>query len=174
MIGFLQPLALLGLLLAAVPPLLHLLGRRRPPTVLFPAVRYLAATEREHSKRLKLRNLILMLLRVAIIVLVVLAAARPVARIGRGGSHPATAVALVLDNSLSSGAVVGGSRVLDALRDGARRVVERITEDDRLWLVLADGVPQLQRRVEARRHPGLHLEQPPSFPDSGLEGPRIS
>jgi len=149
MIGFLQPLALLGLLLAAVPPLLHLLGRRRPPTVLFPAVRYLAATEREHSKRLKLRNLILMLLRVAIIVLVVLAAARPVARIGRGGSHQATAVALVLDNSLSSGAVVGGRRVLDALRDGARRVVERITEDDRLWLVLADGVPQRQRRVEA-------------------------
>jgi hypothetical protein len=149
MIGFLQPLALLGLLLAAVPPLLHLLGRRRPPTVLFPAVRYLAATEREHSKRLKLRNLILMLLRVAIIVLVVLAAARPVARIGRGGSHQATAVALVLDNSLSSGAVVGGNRVLDALRDGARRVVERITEDDRLWLVLADGVPQRRRRVEA-------------------------
>jgi hypothetical protein len=51
-IGFLQPLALLGLAAVAIPPLLHLIGRRLPPTVVFPAVRYLTATEREHSRRL--------------------------------------------------------------------------------------------------------------------------
>ena len=142
MIGFLQPLALLALSAAAIPPLLHLMGRRRPPTVIFPAVRYLTATERQHSRRLKLRNLLLLLLRVAVIVLLVLAAARPVARVGVGTGHPPTALALVVDNSLSSGAVVQGRRVLDVLRERARLVLDRVRAEDRVWLVLADGVPR--------------------------------
>jgi hypothetical protein len=148
-IGFLQPLALVGLVLGAIPPLLHLLGRRRPPTVVFPAIQYLTATEREHSRRLKLRNLVLMLLRIAVIVLLVLAAARPVIRVGGGASHPPTALAVVLDNSLSSSAVVAGQRTLDRLKDRARAVLEQATEDDRLWLVLADAIPQRVSRGEA-------------------------
>ncbi len=140
MIGFLQPLALVGLALASIPPLLHLLGRRRPPVVVFPAIQYLAKTEREHSRRLKLRNLLLMLLRMAVIVFVVLAASRPVLRARGGPDHPPTALAIILDNSLSSGAVVEGERVLDRLRAGAQRIVRMSTGDDQLWLVLADGV----------------------------------
>ncbi|NIN13461.1 MAG: hypothetical protein GTN62_11505 [Gemmatimonadales bacterium] len=149
MIGFLQPLALLGLAAAAIPPLLHLMGRRLPPTVLFPAVQYLTATEREHSRRLKLRNLLLLLLRVAIILLIVLAVARPVARVGAGTAHPPTALALIVDNSLSSGAVVAGQRVLDVLMQRARHVLARTAAGDRLWLVLADGIPRRISRGEA-------------------------
>jgi hypothetical protein len=148
-IGFLQPLALLGLVAVAIPPLLHLLGRRLPPTVMFPAVRYLTATEREHSRRLKLRNLLLLILRMAVILFVVLAAARPVARVASGTGHPATAVALVVDNSLSAGAVVRGRRVLDVLVDRAREVMRRVESGDRLWLVLGDGLPRRVGRAEA-------------------------
>ncbi len=139
--GFLQPLALLGLAAVAVPPLLHLLGRRLPPLVVFPAVRYLEATEREHSRRLKLRNLLLMLLRMAVIALIVLAAARPVADLGTGGMHPPTAIAVVIDNSLSSGAVVGGRTVLDRLRGYARQLLADLAVGDELWIVTADGQP---------------------------------
>jgi hypothetical protein len=142
MIGFLQPLALLGIAAAAVPPLLHLLGRRDPPTVVFPAVRYLRATEREHSRLLRLRHRLLLLLRMALLTLLALAAARPVARVAWGGGHPPAAVALVVDNSLSSGAVVRGRRVVDELVDRARRILERLGDEDRLWLVLADGIPR--------------------------------
>ena len=38
MIGFLQPLLLAALPLAALPLVLHLMARRDPPTVPFPAV----------------------------------------------------------------------------------------------------------------------------------------
>jgi hypothetical protein len=141
-IAFLQPLALLGLLAAAIPAVLHLLTRRAPPTVPFPAVRYLAETEQSQSRRLKLRHLLLLLLRTALIASVVLAAARPVARVAIGGAHAPTALALVLDNSLSSGAVVEGGRVLDRLRAEARDIVARVAQGDRFWLILADGVPQ--------------------------------
>lgn len=149
MISFLQPLALLGLAAAALPALLHLLGRRLPPVVVFPAVRYLTTTEREHSRRLRLRNLLLLILRTLAIALLVLAAAHPVVRVGSGGSHLPTAVAIIVDNSLSSGAVVGGRRTLSLLRDAARDVLKRLATGDRLWIVLADGAPRRMTRLEA-------------------------
>jgi len=149
-ISFLQPLALFALAAAALPTLLHLLGRRLPPVVIFPAVRYLTATEREHSRRLRLRNLLLLILRTVAIALLVFAAAHPVARVGGDGSHPPTAVAVIVDNSLSSRAVVDGARTLTLLRDVARRVLSRLASGDRLWVVLADGVPRRLTRLEAQ------------------------
>ncbi len=151
MISFLQPWALLALTAASIPALLHLLGRRLPPIVVFPAVRYLTATEQEHSRRLKLRNLLLLVLRTLAIVLVVLAAARPVLRVASGTSHPPTAVAMVLDNSLSSSLVVEGRMTLGTLVESARSVLDLIGAEDRLWLVLADGVPMRTTRLEAAR-----------------------
>ena len=150
MIGFLQPLALFGLLATAIPPLLHLLTRRLPPVVPFPAVRYLSETERRHSRRLKLRNLLLLLLRTFLILLIALAMSRPIARVPFGGSHEPSALGLLVDNSLSSGAVVDGRRVLDALVDQARHVLDRAGDDDRLWLILADGLPRRASIPEAR------------------------
>lgn len=147
--GFLQPLALLGLTAAAIPAILHLLTRRLPPTVAFPAVRYLRETEREQSRRIKLRHLLLLLLRTALIACVVFAAARPVASVGVGAYHPPTALGLIVDNSLSSGAVVDGRRVVERLAGRARETVRQLTEQDRLWLVLADGVPRRLGRSEA-------------------------
>ncbi|HEU4642781.1 MAG TPA: BatA domain-containing protein [Gemmatimonadaceae bacterium] len=139
MIDFLSPLWLLAAGAAAVPLLIHLLRRRTGTRVEFPAVRYLARAEREHSRKLRLRNLLLMLLRVAAVLLIAAAAARPVVRV-RGSGHAPTALAIVLDNSLSTSAIVGGKPVFDDLRARARDVVGRASATDRLWLVTADGV----------------------------------
>ncbi len=151
MIGFLQPLWLLALSAAAIPALLHLRQRHDPPTVLFPAVRYIQETKREHNRRLKLRNLLLLILRTLIIVLIVMAAARPVATVSVGGVHAPTSLAVVVDNSLSSGAVIGGRRLSDQLVERARETIGRVAESDHLWLVLADGVPRRVSREDAAR-----------------------
>src|SRR5205823_603549 len=73
-VTFLHPLALVGLAAAAIPALLHLLERRVPPEAEFPPLRYLSEAERQNARRLKLRHLLLLLLRTALIVLLVLAA----------------------------------------------------------------------------------------------------
>jgi len=142
MIGFLHPWALAGLVAAAVPLLLHLLARREPPTVVFPAVRYLITTTREHQRRLKLQHLLLLLLRTLLIVALVLAAAGPTLPHRGVGNHAPSALVLVVDNSPSSGVVVGGASRLSQLQGAARRVLERATPDDALWLLAADGVPR--------------------------------
>jgi hypothetical protein len=142
MIGFLHPWVLLGLAAAGIPVLLHLLARREPPTVVFPAVRYLITTTREHQRRLKLQNLLLLLVRTLLIVVLVLAAAGPTLPLRGVPGHAPSALMLIVDNSPSSGAVVGGSPRVTQLRDAARQVLARATPDDALWLLTAGGIPQ--------------------------------
>jgi hypothetical protein len=138
---FLHPLALVGLAAAAIPALLHLFQRRQPPEADFPALRYLSEAERKSARRMRLRHLLLLVLRTALIVTVILAAARPlVPSHASGATHPPSALVIVLDNSLSSGAVVSGQVTLDRLKAAARAVLRRASPDDRLWLVLADGI----------------------------------
>jgi len=79
-----------------------------------------------------------MLLRVAIVLFVAIAAARPVARVA-GAGHGPTALAIVLDNSLSTTVVVDGRPLLEQFRAMAREVLDKATAADRLTLVTADG-----------------------------------
>lgn len=137
---FLHPLALAGLAAAAIPALLHLLQRRTPPEVEFPALRYLTEAERRSARRLRLRHVLLLLLRTALIAALALAAARPLVPARAGGAHQSTALVVILDNSPSAGAVVEGRAVLDRLRVVARASLGGAAPGDRLWLMLADGV----------------------------------
>ena len=136
--SFLAPFYLLLGAAAAVPLLLHLMRRRIAARVDFPAARYLERAEQEHSRALKLRNLLLMLLRVVLVLALALAAARPLFN-GIGIGHGPMAVAVVLDNSLSTTAVTGGVPVFNTLREAARQLIETTVDADRVWLVTSDG-----------------------------------
>ena len=136
--SLLAPFYLLLGAAAIVPLLIHLLRRRIGTRVDFPAARYLARAEQEHSRSLRLRNLLLMLLRVAIVLFVATAAARPVMRLA-GAGHGPTALAIVLDNSLSTTVVVDGHPLLEQFRGAARDILAAANATDRLWLVTADG-----------------------------------
>lgn len=147
MIGFLHPWVLAGLAAAAIPILLHLLARREPPTVVFPAVRYLVTTTREHQRRLKLQNWLLLVARTLLVAVLVMAAAGPTVPLLGVPGHAPSALVLIVDNSPSSGAVVGGSPQLGQLVAAARRTLARATPEDALWLVTADGIPRRGNRA---------------------------
>lgn len=137
--GFLTPALLVLGAAVVVPILLHLIQRQQGPRVVFPALRYLRRAELENARRIKLRQLLLLALRAGALVLLALAAARPVLRHG-GGGHAPTAVAIVLDNSLSTGLVVGEDRILDQLKERALETIARATSADRFWVIRA-GAP---------------------------------
>ena len=75
--SLLHPGLLYGLLLAAVPVVLHLLMRSRPKKIDFPALRLLENIRKQNSQRMRLRHIGLLLLRILILVLLVLAVTRP-------------------------------------------------------------------------------------------------
>lgn len=134
--GFLQPMWLFLGLAVAVPIVLHLFHRHQGPRVVFPALRYLRRAEKESARQIRLRQLLLLLLRAAAILLLALAAGRPFVR-AAGSQHEPSAIAIVFDNSMSSGLVVGDRRVLDELRDRALEVLDAAAPDDRFWLIAA-------------------------------------
>lgn len=136
--AFLAPAFLALGLLAGVPLLVHLLRRRVGRVFDFPAVRYLERMEQEHSRDLKLRNRLLLLLRLLAVIALALAASRPIARL-LGVGHAPIAVAIVIDNSLSTGVVQNGQVLFDSLRADARKLVGELTSDDRAWIITADG-----------------------------------
>lgn len=139
--GALNPLFLLAGLSIAVPIYLHLFHRHQARRLSFPALRYLERTEREHARQIRLRQILLMIARVLALALVVGAGGRLFFG-GRGASHPPTAAVIVIDNSLSSGLVVGEVRVLDELKALALSALEDANDDDRFW-VLRAGEPWL-------------------------------
>ena len=76
-VSFLSPLFLIGAAAAAIPLALHLFFRRTEPVIDFAAMRYLRQAPVEHSRRRRLRELLLLALRVTALTLLALAFARP-------------------------------------------------------------------------------------------------
>jgi hypothetical protein len=100
--AFLSPLFLFGALAAAVPIVLHLLKRDPETRVRFSAVHLLRHAPVEHSSRRRLRELILLALRVAALLLLAFAFARPFFASNVATSGATTVIAL--DTSLSMSA----------------------------------------------------------------------
>src|SRR3954452_11784018 len=99
-------LALLaGLAAGVIPPLVHLLHRRRYRVVDWGAMQFLHTSQRRQN-RMWLEEILLMLLRMGLIALLVLALASPVAESsllrGQGESGPRDML-LLIDNSMSMG-----------------------------------------------------------------------
>jgi hypothetical protein len=137
-VSFLAPWALLLAAAAGVPLVLHLLRRRTGTRFDFPAVRYLLRAERERAREVRLRNLLLMLLRIGAVLALAFAASRPIGPLPGLGHAPA-AVAIVLDNSRSTSAAGADGPVQGALVSAARAVVDAAGAADRLWIVTFDG-----------------------------------
>src|SRR3954469_20131452 len=108
-----------GAALAAIPVIIHLVMRQTPKHVVFPALRLIHQRHRRSTKRLRVRNWLLLLARMALVALMALALARPAlnSQGALGDSEVPSAVGLVFDTSLSMGYAVGGKTRLDEAKE---------------------------------------------------------
>lgn len=111
---FLNPAVLFGLFAAAIPIVLHFLNLRKLKTIEFSTLAFLKELQKTKIRRIKLKQWLLLLLRVLIILFLVMAFARPTLKtISFGASSAAkTTAVIILDNTFSM-SVVGdkGSRL---------------------------------------------------------------
>lgn len=101
---FLNPWMLLGLAGMALPVLVHLLSRKKYDVVLWGAMQFLQPG-RNARRRIRIEELLLMLLRIGLIVVLVIALARPWfsgSLAGRLTSRPDSDIVLVIDSSYST------------------------------------------------------------------------
>src|SRR5207244_4547657 len=102
MLSFLAPVFLAGAFAAAIPLILHLLKREPEPRIKFAAVKLLKHAPVENTEKHRLRELLLLALRVAALVLLALAFARPFFARGAATASGVTVVALDTSYSLSA------------------------------------------------------------------------
>ena len=103
---FLSPIFLYGLALVGIPVLIHLIRKRKIKVIQWAAMEFLLLSQRKQKKRLRIEELILLLLRIMIVALAVMAFARPVARslgIPLLSQTSRVYAVIVLDNSFSMG-----------------------------------------------------------------------
>src|SRR5688500_16548798 len=118
--AFLSPLFLAGVAAAAIPIAIHLFFRRTEPVIDFAAMRYLRQAPVEHSRRRRLREMLLLALRVAALCLLAFAFARPFFRQSAAAlSAPVTMV--LVDQSGSMTAPGQFERARETAADAIRR-----------------------------------------------------
>ncbi len=97
---FINPAWLWLLPLAFIPLIIHLLNLQRYRVVYFSNLRFLEKIEQQHRTRTRLKEILVLLMRILSIVALVLAFARPV-RYASSNVRPCSAVVMYVDNSFS-------------------------------------------------------------------------
>ncbi len=135
-------MALIGLVASTIPIILHLLNLRKLKTVEFSTLMFLKELQKTKIRRIKLKQILLLILRTLLIIFAVLAFARPTMETSLPvfGTYAKSSAVIIIDNSFSmdvsdergnrfSQARNSASSILNALREG----------DDAAIITMANG-----------------------------------
>ena len=136
-LSFLHPWLLLGLLGAALPVIIHLIGQRNAPTVRFAAFDFLVAVNKRLARREKLRQFLLLLLRTLAVIAMVAAISRPMPPTKVATTDQARLLLLVIDTSDSMTYVHDGQTLLEHAKRKALDLVSHLQDGDSVSLTLA-------------------------------------
>jgi hypothetical protein len=126
-----------GAALAALPVILHLFMKQTPKKVVFPALRLIRERHKRSRKKLRVKNWLLLLARMALLALMALALARPTleSEAALGDQDVPTALGLVFDTSLSMGYTERDKSRLDEAKERAREILKKIPGSSQVFVV---------------------------------------
>lgn len=146
--GLESPLALLGLALAGLPIVAHLVRRRDLPRVPLPTLALLRRAQVQSRRRARLVDLLLLLVRIALVSVAALALSGPYANVSLAfGDGRVMSVAIVIDDSMSMSRTTGTSTLLARATSRARAAIGALPRGSEVAVVLAGS----RARVLVRR-----------------------
>jgi hypothetical protein len=135
---FLFPGFLLAAAVIAIPIIIHLFYFRKFKKVYFTNVRFLKELKEETSSRSKLRNLLVLLMRIFAFLSLVMAFAQPFLSKENQLDDRARAVAIYLDNSFSMLSLEDNVPIFDRARQKALDIAKGFGEADQFLLLTND------------------------------------
>ncbi len=135
----------IGFLFAAlagiIPVILHMISHQKAKELPFSTLRFLRISVEKTRRRRRIQDLLLMLLRIAVLMLIALGLAKPtltsLSSLLSGGAS--TAVAIILDNSASMGTVDHGRMRFETAVGAASQIMDELRPGDRVALYLTGG-----------------------------------
>lgn len=136
-LSLLSPIFLIGALAVAAPIIFHLMQRKRARVVPFGTLRFLREIHARLSMRRRIREMILLALRIALILFIALAMARPVLKGSAfaGNEDAPVTMVFIVDNSLSMGAQIGGVTNFERGRSLLLSQLEGMRTNDRMVVI---------------------------------------
>lgn len=144
---FLNPTLLIGLIAGAIPIIIHLITQQRARVVAFSTLRFLKELKTQQIRRLKIKQILLLLLRTLALLFLAFAFARPTLK-GRLGSdvHSSaqTSAVLIIDNSLSMSAESNGQQLFDLAQQRVAELAQLFKPGDEIYGIFATpGSPEI-------------------------------
>lgn len=136
---FLNPAVLFGLLAASIPVLIHLLNLRKLKRIEFSTLAFLKELQKNKIRKIKLKQWLLLALRVLIILFLVTAFARPTLKgvaIGGTTSAAKTTAVFILDNTPSMSVVDAKGSYLNQAKAAIKELLNQLQEGDDAALLL--------------------------------------
>jgi hypothetical protein len=134
---FLNIVMLAGIAGAAVPLVLHLLNRARYRNVVWGAMMFLHSGDARRRQSMRLRQWIILAVRMAVVALLAVALARPVAagHLGALGPNANITAVILLDHSGSMGYGRPGQTRMDQAREAVRQIISTLRRGDEAALI---------------------------------------
>ena len=142
---FLNPLILFGLIASTIPIILHLLNLRKLRKIEFSSLMFLKELQKNKIRKVKIKQILLLIIRTLIIMLIVLSFSRPVIKgyLSGFGSHAKTSVVILLDDSYSmSGSDENGSYFSQA-KEAATNIIGMMEEGDDITIIRTSELPNV-------------------------------
>lgn len=144
MLTFLNSAVLIGVLAVAIPILIHLFTRQKIKIVNFSSLRFLKELQKQKIRRLKIRQILLLILRALLILMLILAFSRPALKNAPSASLESGAqltAVIILDNTLSMGLEHEGRMLLEVAKKRALEIVNLMRPGDELYLLYPGAPP---------------------------------
>jgi hypothetical protein len=135
----------LGFLFAAaaagIPVILHMISRQRAKDLPFSTLRFLRISVEKTRRRRRIQDILLMLLRMAVLILIALGLAKPTLTSLKSllGGAASAAVAIILDNSASMGVIDQDRMRFETALGAAMQIMEELEAGDQVALYLTGG-----------------------------------
>jgi len=144
---FVFPNFLWALLLLAIPILIHLFYFKRFKKVYFSNVKLLKEVKEETSNRNRLRNILVLLSRLAALACIIFAFAQPYLSNKEIDQNRDNYISLFLDNSFSMKSLSESVPLIDNAKSMARQVVNSYDEADQFQIITHDLAGNQQRWI---------------------------
>jgi hypothetical protein len=138
---FLNSIYLAALAAVVIPLLIHFLSRRRIKIVDFSSLKFLFQMQKTRLRWLRIREILLLLLRILILAFLALAFARPALTGKHGSSHAPTSAVLLIDNSPSTERLSSSGIIYDDIRKGALQIINLLEPGDDVTFITISGKP---------------------------------
>lgn len=146
---FLNPAILWGLAAVSIPILIHILNLRRTKKIEFSTLMFLKEIEQSKYRKIKLKQLLILLMRIGFIIAAVFMFSKPFFKgyLGSPEDKPRSSVLIILDDSYSMQSREPAGSSFENAKKKAAETIDLLGDRDEAFFTTVSGINRLDRNM---------------------------